>query len=132
MHNPPTRWLERLEEEFFLQGDKERDAGLPISPLFDRTKQGVSKSQVGGRDVLHDFGAGGNQGGVLGLRQALTGDGGDACSACQGPAPTMMAEHSDLMGSRVCAVVSYRYRLHSSSSSSAQVRGLPSAAATCE
>jgi hypothetical protein len=40
------RWVDRLEEEFFLQGDKERVAGLPISPLFDRTKKGVSKSQV--------------------------------------------------------------------------------------
>ena len=44
-----TRWLGLLEEEFFRQGDLERGAGLPISPLFDRTKQGVSKSQVGAR-----------------------------------------------------------------------------------
>jgi len=29
-----------------LQGDAERSAGLPISPLFDRTKPGISKSQV--------------------------------------------------------------------------------------
>ncbi|GIL88899.1 hypothetical protein Vretifemale_16705, partial [Volvox reticuliferus] len=41
------RWLSALEEEFFLQGDQERERGLPISPLFDRDKQGVSKSQVG-------------------------------------------------------------------------------------
>ena len=41
------RWLTGLEEEFFRQGDKEIEAGLPISPLFDRSKQGVSKSQVG-------------------------------------------------------------------------------------
>ncbi|GLI60869.1 hypothetical protein VaNZ11_003086, partial [Volvox africanus] len=41
------RWLSALEEEFFLQGDEERQRGLPISPLFDREKQGVSKSQVG-------------------------------------------------------------------------------------
>ncbi|KAG2443897.1 hypothetical protein HXX76_002237 [Chlamydomonas incerta] len=41
------RWLGVLEEEFFLQGDRERALGLPISPLFDRAKQGVSKSQVG-------------------------------------------------------------------------------------
>lgn len=30
-----------------MQGDKEREAGLPLSPLFDRTKPGTSKSQVG-------------------------------------------------------------------------------------
>ncbi|GLC65344.1 hypothetical protein PLESTF_000283100 [Pleodorina starrii] len=41
------RWLSGLEEEFFRQGDKERQLGIPISPLFDRAKQGVSKSQVG-------------------------------------------------------------------------------------
>ena len=41
------RWLSGLEEEFFRQGDKEKELGLPISPLFDRTKQGVSKGQVG-------------------------------------------------------------------------------------
>ncbi|KXZ50319.1 hypothetical protein GPECTOR_17g958 [Gonium pectorale] len=41
------RWLSVLEEEFFRQGDKERQLCLPISPLFDRAKQGVSKSQTG-------------------------------------------------------------------------------------
>lgn len=46
------QWVDRLEEEFFLQGDKERAAGLPISPLFDRTKQGVSKSQIGFYDFV--------------------------------------------------------------------------------
>ncbi|KXZ50000.1 hypothetical protein GPECTOR_18g155 [Gonium pectorale] len=40
------RWLRCLEEEFFGQGDRERQLGLPISPLFDRSKQGVSKSQA--------------------------------------------------------------------------------------
>lgn len=34
------KWVSALEEEFFLQGDAERAAGLPISPLFDRTKPG--------------------------------------------------------------------------------------------
>ena len=29
-----------------LQGDMEKAAGLPISPLFDRTTTGISKSQV--------------------------------------------------------------------------------------
>ncbi|KAG2447016.1 hypothetical protein HYH02_008169 [Chlamydomonas schloesseri] len=46
------RWLGVLEEEFFRQGDRERDLGLPISPLFDRAKQGVSKSQVGFFDFV--------------------------------------------------------------------------------
>ncbi|GIM01922.1 hypothetical protein Vretimale_6637 [Volvox reticuliferus] len=46
------RWVRSLEEEFFLQGDKEQQLGLPISPLFDRSKQGVSKSQVGFYDFI--------------------------------------------------------------------------------
>jgi hypothetical protein len=41
------RWVSSLEEEFFLQGDRERQMGVPLSPLCDRTKQGVTKSQVG-------------------------------------------------------------------------------------
>eukprot|EP00967_Tisochrysis_lutea_P035871 scaffold43076_cov26-Tisochrysis_lutea.AAC.1 len=41
------RWVAALEEEFFRQGDAERAAGMTISPLFDRNKQGISKSQVG-------------------------------------------------------------------------------------
>ncbi len=41
------KWVACLEEEFFNQGDKEKAAGLPVSPLFDRDKPGVSKSQPG-------------------------------------------------------------------------------------
>jgi hypothetical protein len=42
-------WLQRLEEEFFMQGDKEIEAGLPVSPLMDRAGQSVNmpSSQVG-------------------------------------------------------------------------------------
>lgn len=40
------RWVRGLEEEFFRQGDKEKACNLPISPLFDRSKPGVTKSQV--------------------------------------------------------------------------------------
>ncbi|GLI59232.1 hypothetical protein VaNZ11_001076 [Volvox africanus] len=46
------RWLGVLEEEFFRQGDRERELGHSISPLFDRAKQGVSKSQVGFYDFV--------------------------------------------------------------------------------
>ncbi len=31
----------------WVQGDKEKAAGLPVSPLFDRDKPGVTKSQGG-------------------------------------------------------------------------------------
>ncbi|GAX73385.1 hypothetical protein CEUSTIGMA_g838.t1 [Chlamydomonas eustigma] len=41
------KWVCKLEEEFFLQGDKEKAASLPVSPLMDRDKEGVSTSQSG-------------------------------------------------------------------------------------
>ncbi|KAL6751781.1 3'5'-cyclic nucleotide phosphodiesterase [Haematococcus lacustris] len=47
-----SRWVSALEEELYRQGDREKAAGLPISPLFDRTKPGVSKSQVGFMDFV--------------------------------------------------------------------------------
>lgn len=47
------RWVKCLETEFFRQGDREKAAGIPISPLFDRDKPGVTKSQVGPLVVDH-------------------------------------------------------------------------------
>jgi hypothetical protein len=46
------QWVQRLEEEFFMQGDAEQAAGMPITPLFDRTKPGVTKSQVAFMDIV--------------------------------------------------------------------------------
>lgn len=34
--NVHRRWVELLEEEMFLQGDREKIHGLPVSPLMDR------------------------------------------------------------------------------------------------
>ena len=44
---PLGRWVSNLEEELFRQGDQEKLLGLSVSPLFDRDKPGVTKSQVG-------------------------------------------------------------------------------------
>ena len=41
------RWVELLSNEFWNQGDKERELGLPISYLCDREDIDVPKSQVG-------------------------------------------------------------------------------------
>mmetsp|Transcript_125429 Transcript_125429/g.196478 ORF Transcript_125429/g.196478 Transcript_125429/m.196478 type:complete len:142 (+) Transcript_125429:3-428(+) len=41
------RRTEIIEEEFFLQGDKERELGLPISPMMDRSGGKLVKSQEG-------------------------------------------------------------------------------------
>lgn len=35
-----------LEEEFFSQGDLEREAGLPISPMMDRSKDSAAAGQT--------------------------------------------------------------------------------------
>ncbi|GFH20210.1 3',5'-cyclic-nucleotide phosphodiesterase [Haematococcus lacustris] len=57
-------WVSALEEELYRQGDREKAAGLPISPLFDRTKPGVSKSQA--RRLEGEEGGRGGGGGVRG------------------------------------------------------------------
>ncbi|VDD81565.1 unnamed protein product [Mesocestoides corti] len=41
-----TKWTHRLMDEFFLQGDRERAAGLDISPMCDRETATVENSQV--------------------------------------------------------------------------------------
>lgn len=45
-------WVQHLEEEFFRQGDREKQHGLAVSPLMDREKSGVTKSQVGFIDIV--------------------------------------------------------------------------------
>jgi len=37
----------RIHREFFVQGDEERELGLPISPLCDRSQVNIAASQVG-------------------------------------------------------------------------------------
>lgn len=41
------RWTNLLVEEFFAQGDKEKELGLPFSPLCDRTNTPIAQSQIG-------------------------------------------------------------------------------------
>ena len=40
------QWCDRIMEEFYQQGDKEREAKLDISPMCDRYNSTVEKSQV--------------------------------------------------------------------------------------
>jgi len=47
------RWVQRLEAEFFAQGDQEKKLGMPdISFLMDRQKEGASDTQVGFFDFV--------------------------------------------------------------------------------
>jgi len=41
------QWTSRIMEEFFCQGDRELEMGLPISPLCDRSVTCVPESQLG-------------------------------------------------------------------------------------
>ncbi|XP_034489486.1 cAMP-specific 3',5'-cyclic phosphodiesterase isoform X2 [Drosophila innubila] len=46
------RWVALLMEEFFLQGDKERENGMDISAMCDRHNATIEKSQVGFIDYI--------------------------------------------------------------------------------
>lgn len=40
------QWTDRIMEEFFRQGDRERERGMEISPMCDKHNASVEKSQV--------------------------------------------------------------------------------------
>ncbi len=40
-------WTESLMEEYFKQGEKEKELGLPCSPLCDRDNTLIAESQIG-------------------------------------------------------------------------------------
>ncbi|XP_052336047.1 cAMP-specific 3',5'-cyclic phosphodiesterase 4B-like isoform X1 [Oncorhynchus keta] len=46
------QWTERIMEEFFHQGDRERERGMEISPMCDKHTASVEKSQVGFIDYI--------------------------------------------------------------------------------
>ncbi|GMH49544.1 hypothetical protein TL16_g00545 [Triparma laevis f. inornata] len=41
------KWVIVVMTEFYEQGDKERELGMPISPMFDRDNSSVTKTQCG-------------------------------------------------------------------------------------
>ena len=41
------QWTDRIMDEFFHQGDRERERGMEISPMCDKHTASVEKSQVG-------------------------------------------------------------------------------------
>eukprot|EP01083_Nonionella_stella_P290511 988469_1 len=46
------RWTYMLMEEWFRQGDKEKEMGLEVSPMMDRTKPNIPRGQVGFIDYI--------------------------------------------------------------------------------
>ena len=49
-----NNWVDRIMEEFFQQGDRERESGLDISPMCDRYNATIEKSQVTSRLPHHE------------------------------------------------------------------------------
>jgi HD-GYP domain-containing protein (c-di-GMP phosphodiesterase class II) len=50
--NIHMNWTSLITKEFFKQGEKEKECGVPLSPLCDRDNCVVSKSQIGFLEVL--------------------------------------------------------------------------------
>ncbi|XP_071941932.1 dual specificity calcium/calmodulin-dependent 3',5'-cyclic nucleotide phosphodiesterase 1A-like [Antedon mediterranea] len=46
------KWTRLLMQEFFLQGDREMELGLPCSPLCDRRSTFIAESQIGFIDFI--------------------------------------------------------------------------------
>ncbi|NXP75897.1 PDE4D phosphodiesterase, partial [Ramphastos sulfuratus] len=46
------QWTDRIMEEFFRQGDRERERGMEISPMCDKHNASIEKSQVGFIDYI--------------------------------------------------------------------------------
>ncbi|XP_072427260.1 3',5'-cyclic-AMP phosphodiesterase 4D isoform X1 [Chiloscyllium punctatum] len=46
------QWTDRIMEEFFRQGDRERERGMEISPMCDEHNASVEKTQVGFIDYI--------------------------------------------------------------------------------
>lgn len=47
-----SRWTDRLMDEFFKQGDLERDRGLEVTPMMDRSTCNLPRVQIGFIDVI--------------------------------------------------------------------------------
>lgn len=41
------QWTDRIMDEFFHQGDRERERGMEISPMCDKHTASVERTQVG-------------------------------------------------------------------------------------
>ncbi|XP_075878807.1 3',5'-cyclic-AMP phosphodiesterase 4C isoform X3 [Nelusetta ayraudi] len=46
------KWTDRIMDEFFTQGDRERDKGMEISPMCDKHNASIEKTQVGFIDYI--------------------------------------------------------------------------------
>ena len=49
------QWVDRIMDEFFRQGDREREIGMEVSPMCDRYNATIEKSQVPISSILLDL-----------------------------------------------------------------------------
>ena len=49
------QWVDRIMDEFFRQGDREREIGMEVSPMCDRYNATIEKSQVTILSILSDL-----------------------------------------------------------------------------
>ena len=49
------QWVDRIMDEFFRQGDREREIGMEVSPMCDRYNATIEKSQVTILSTLSDL-----------------------------------------------------------------------------
>jgi hypothetical protein len=42
-----AKWADLVSQEFFTQGDKERELGIDISPMMDRNNANLNNMQIG-------------------------------------------------------------------------------------
>ena len=49
------QWVDRIMDEFFRQGDREREIGMEVSPMCDRYNATIEKSQVTILSLLRDL-----------------------------------------------------------------------------
>ncbi|KAJ3340441.1 High affinity cAMP-specific 3',5'-cyclic phosphodiesterase 7A [Gonapodya sp. JEL0774] len=47
-----SKWVDRIFEEFFNQGDKEKELGIPVSPFMDRTNCNFANCQLSFIDFI--------------------------------------------------------------------------------
>jgi hypothetical protein len=48
-------WNEKILEEYWRQGDKEKEQGLEVSPMCDRGNVTIEKSQIGFIDFIGNY-----------------------------------------------------------------------------
>jgi cAMP-specific phosphodiesterase 4 len=47
-----SKWVGKVTDEFFAQGDKEKELGMPVSPMCERSTTNIANMQLGFMDFI--------------------------------------------------------------------------------